>query len=774
VATHIARDLAAAPSASSSTPFVTVPAVDGTHRRAEPVRIAYRDAPALSHAGLPLLLLHGSPGQGRVFADLIRVLGPERRLIVPDLPGFGESSARLPDYSFAAHGRYVLDLLDHLQVPKAHMLAFSMGGGVAVTIADREPARLASLVLLSAIGVQEMELLGEYHMNHVVHGVQLVGVWILRHLVPHTASLDEAWSYARNFYDSDQRPLRGALSRIDAPTLILHGREDALVPLEAAHEHARLVPQAEIRVVEGGHFMALQNAPALAPIVTAFLDRVDRGLAPTRARTAPAGIAASRETKMVVVPRARAVTAAVLGVLVATASALAGHVAATGAGVLLAQGRLGPSLAALAVTVGATLAAYRRRAGWRGTGRAVGVAVLTVTAGAALALPLLPVGTWSAWSQAFTTTAIVAPVTWLARTAVTYRGRRLLVSSWRRLTRWEFWPAWAAYLPVVPYLAWLMLKHRSVTVFTAVNPGIPAGGVVGESKSAILRGLGEPNGQIAASTLVMGGLSDQDKQAHVAHFVRERGLALPLVLKPDAGQRGSGVVVARTDAQLRDALAASTVDTVVQEFVGGLEFGVFYHRRPSEAHGHILSITEKRLPFVLGDGVRTVEQLILDDDRAVCMARFHLRQQRERLAEVPAAGVVASLGDCGSHCRGALFLDGSRFESPALLDALERLARPFAGFYFGRFDLRVPSTTALIEGRGLKVLELNGVTSEPTHIYDPAVPLIEAYRALFRQWRLAFEIGAENVERGARPATLAELARLGLAYGRQAAGHLTH
>jgi pimeloyl-ACP methyl ester carboxylesterase len=751
-----------------------VPAVDASRRRPEPVHIAYADTGAPSGSRPPLLLLHGSPGERHVFDDLVRALGSKWRLIVPDLPGFGDSSHSLPDYSFAAHAHYAIHLLDHLQVPRAHVLAFSMGGGVALTMADREPSRLASLVMLSAIGVQEMELLGNYHLNHAVHGLQLMCVWILRHLVPLTASFDETWSYARNFYDSDQRPLRGALSRIDVPTLILHGHNDSLVPVEAAQEHARLVPQADLRILQGGHFMALQDAPALAPIVTAFLDRVDRGEAPTRAQANPARIAASlRPPDEAVIPRARAVTAAVLGVLVAAASFLAGPVGPIGAGVLIAQGRLGSGLAAVAVAFGAALAASRRRAGAGGTARAVAAALLTVTAGAALGLPLLRIATGGAWSQAVAAVMVVTPVTWLARTAVTYRSRRLLVSSWRRLTHWEFWPAWAAYVPVLPYLGWLMLKHRRVTVFTAVNPGITAGGVVGESKAAILRGLGEPNDQIAASTLVAGGLSTEEKLAHVGRFVRERGLTLPLVLKPDAGQRGSGVVVARTHARLREALAASSVDTVVQEFVGGLEFGVFYCRRPSEARGHILSITEKRLPVVRGDGVRTLEQLILDGDRTVCLARFHLRQQRDRLAEVPVAGDVVSLGDCGSHCRGALFLDGSRFESPALLDAIDRLARPFAGFYFGRFDLRVPSTAALIEGRDIKVLELNGVTSEPTHIYDPAVPLIDAYRALFRQWRLAFEIGAENAARGATPATLAELVRLGLAYRRQAAGHLT-
>jgi len=134
------------------------------------------------------------------------------------------------------------------------------------------------------------------------------------------------------------------------------------------------------------------------------------------------------------------------------------------------------------------------------------------------------------------------------------------------------------------------------------------------------------------------------------------------------------------------------------------------------------------------------------------MARFHLAQQRARLATVPAAGATVSLGDCGSHCRGAEFLDGRGYRTLALEEAVEAVARRFDGFYFGRFDVRAASPEAF--GRGeFTVIELNGVTSEATHIYDPKVGLLDAYRALFAQWSLAFEIGAANARAGA-PVTL--------------------
>ena len=292
------------------------------------------------------------------------------------------------------------------------------------------------------------------------------------------------------------------------------------------------------------------------------------------------------------------------------------------------------------------------------------------------------------------------------------------------------------------------LKHRSATLFTAANPAIPGGGVVGESKHAILRGLAGSPAHVARHRLIRACLRPAGRLSQADAFMTAERLELPIVLKPNVGERGAGVAIVRTREELAAYLDAAVTDTIVQEYVPGVELGVFYVRRPAARHGWILSVTEKHLPAVTGDGCRTLERLILDDARAVGMARFHLRRQSARLNEVPAAGETVSLGDCGSHCRGALFLDGARLRTPAVEAAFDGIARRYDGFYFGRFDVRAPSAEAFARGE-FSIIELNGVTSEPTHIYDPAVSLAAAYRALFEQWSLAFEIGAENARRGA-------------------------
>jgi hypothetical protein len=318
-----------------------------------------------------------------------------------------------------------------------------------------------------------------------------------------------------------------------------------------------------------------------------------------------------------------------------------------------------------------------------------------------------------------------------------------------------------------------MARYRSATLFTAANPAILAGGFVGESKYDILQGLAGAGEYVARASLIEGRLGVAEKVLAARRFMADQGLTFPIVLKPNHGQRGSGVVVIRSAEALNGCLEWSSVDTIIQEHVTGAEFGVFYVRHPTEACGHIFSITEKRFPAVIGDGHRTLEELILEDDRAVCTARLYCERHRERLWNVPGAGETIPLAELGTHCRGAMFLDGGWLLTPALEQRFDSIAQGFDGFYFGRFDVRVDAgIEAFRAGHGFKIIELNGVTSEATHIYQPGTPLLAAYRVLFRQWRIAFDIGAENHRRGITCASVRTLFQLTREYMRTSQRHL--
>lgn len=205
---------------------------------------------------------------------LARLLEDDFRIIAPDLAGFGASEHDLPDYSFEAHARYVLALLDKLRIERVHAAGFSMGGGVVLSMERFAPERLCSLDMISALGVQEEELTGNYWVNHALHGAQLAAIYSAKHALPHFGLLDGEGlnvEYARNFYDSDQRPLREVLQHYRGPMLILHGEHDWNVPVSAAREHHHLVPQSRLVVVDSNHFMIFQRPELVAGPLKEFL-----------------------------------------------------------------------------------------------------------------------------------------------------------------------------------------------------------------------------------------------------------------------------------------------------------------------------------------------------------------------------------------------------------------------------------------------------------------------------------------------------------------------
>jgi hypothetical protein len=329
----------------------------------------------------------------------------------------------------------------------------------------------------------------------------------------------------------------------------------------------------------------------------------------------------------------------------------------------------------------------------------------------------------------------------------------------RRWSQWEFWPTWAAYAPVVPWIAWLACHHGGLQSITAANPGLADGGLVGESKFDILRVL--PLEVTVPTALIAPGPADERLRATLA-FGSTLEQPFPLILKPDVGQRGVGVRRLGDRRSLAEYLARAPYALVAQPWhPGPFEAGIFYARLPDEDRGRILSITDKVFPVVVGDGRRTLRQLILQHPRYAIQRAVFLARHAARLDEVIPDGERCALGVIGNHSQGTLFRDGSHLITVELERAIDEIARQIPEFHIGRFDVRYGDPAAFARGEGFRILELNGVTAEPTDIYDPSRPIASAYRALFEQWRLIFVIGAANRRRGHRGATAARLAALG-------------
>ena len=321
----------------------------------------------------------------------------------------------------------------------------------------------------------------------------------------------------------------------------------------------------------------------------------------------------------------------------------------------------------------------------------------------------------------------------------------------RDISPFEFLPGWLAYGPIVAHWIALGLRYGSMSLPTAANPLISTGGLCGESKTAILDQVaGGAKDWIAPYTTVRTG---EDDLSRAQDALRRAGLSLPLVVKPDIGCNGAGVRLIETEAALARALAdfPRGVLLMLQRLIPlEGEAGIFYIRRPQDSVGHISSLTLKHAPTVTGDGASTLRALIEADPRHGRLAHLYLARLAGRLDSVPLRGQRVRLVFAGNHCRGSVFRNGAADITPALAARIDEIARALPLFHFGRIDVRYRSLHELREGEAFSIIEINGVGSEATHIWDPDTSLREVYAAQFRHYGAAFAIGAEMRRRGAR------------------------
>src|SRR6202166_2415318 len=122
----------------------------------EQVRMAYMDVARAQPTGRTVVLLHGRNFPSSYWAPVIKTLNDKGyRVVVPDQIGFGKSSKPSADLHFDTLARNTIALLDHLQIPKADIVAHSLGGMLGVRIARAYPDRVAHLLLAAPIGLED-------------------------------------------------------------------------------------------------------------------------------------------------------------------------------------------------------------------------------------------------------------------------------------------------------------------------------------------------------------------------------------------------------------------------------------------------------------------------------------------------------------------------------------------------------------------------------------------------------------------------------------------
>ncbi|HSZ26257.1 MAG TPA: hypothetical protein VK766_11075, partial [Cytophagaceae bacterium] len=233
----------------------------------------------------------------------------------------------------------------------------------------------------------------------------------------------------------------------------------------------------------------------------------------------------------------------------------------------------------------------------------------------------------------------------------------------------------------------------------------------------------------------------------VLKSMHQNGLTLPVIAKPDIGERGTQVEKINNEQELQSYLQTNNCNFLIQEYIDfEIELGVFYYRFPDQTTGTISSIVKKEFLQVTGDGESTLGELITRYPRAGF--QFDRLSLKLNYTSIPQKGEKVLLEPIGNHCRGTTFLNANHLIDSKLTSVFDTISKQIPGFFYGRYDLRCKNMEDLKEGKNIKILELNGAGSEPGHIYQPGYSIFRAWRALLFHWKILYLISIQNHKKG--------------------------
>ncbi|MGE5236956.1 MAG: alpha/beta fold hydrolase [Acidobacteriota bacterium] len=243
-------------------------------------------------AGMPLVLLHGFPLAGEIFAPMRPALEQVARVITPDLRGFGRSDKPAGDYSIASLADDVVAVADRLGFDRFVLGGHSMGGYITLHVAATHSERLAGMLLLNSRAEADTAEAAGRRRNAIAGIHQGGGAVFLNSFVPNLVGpttrdraprfLAELRAIAADVPDhvliacqegmlarEDRTALLGTL---DVPTLIVAGEEDGLIPVESAQAMAAALPHGRLVTIAGaGHTAVIERPIAVSDAVVSFL-----------------------------------------------------------------------------------------------------------------------------------------------------------------------------------------------------------------------------------------------------------------------------------------------------------------------------------------------------------------------------------------------------------------------------------------------------------------------------------------------------------------------
>lgn len=293
-------------------------------------------------------------------------------------------------------------------------------------------------------------------------------------------------------------------------------------------------------------------------------------------------------------------------------------------------------------------------------------------------------------------------------------------------------------LIVFSYPYWAF-RAKSWLFFTAANPGIETGGMTGESKAKINDMIPPP--YRPQNVLI----SANEPRTTWQTRLEKAGIKFPLIAKPVVGARGLMVEKLQDMATLDAHITRFGVDFMIEEFIDyPIEAAVLYWKNPITEQSGISSITIKKFLTVKGNNQDTVRNLLKQNFRGILQIERLDKEKPALMNSVPKCGAEIVVEPIGNHCRGTTFLNGNHLINGDMVKAFDTIQSHLGECYFYRLDLKTPTIDDLQHGRNIKILEINGVGSEPAHIYDPQYPLWKIWRDTWLMWRKIYEIGEAN------------------------------
>jgi 2-hydroxymuconate-semialdehyde hydrolase len=247
--------------------------------------------------GPPLVLIHGSGPGVTGFANwqgLLPELGKRFRAYAPDMVGFGytEVPSDISDFTLDFWVDHIIGFLDALGIERASFIGNSFGGGLGLAVAARHPERVHRFVLMGSAGLSFEMSEGlravwgyepsEANMRKLMETFAFDSRLVTDAIVTsrHNASIRPGSheAYSRLFPEPRQQKLEGlatpeeAIRGIAAPALIVHGREDVIVPVDVAYRFSALLRHSELHVFgECGHWTQIEKRDRFLEVVIPFL-----------------------------------------------------------------------------------------------------------------------------------------------------------------------------------------------------------------------------------------------------------------------------------------------------------------------------------------------------------------------------------------------------------------------------------------------------------------------------------------------------------------------